>query len=385
MAATATNWQTIGHDKAIAALTRGAADGRVAHAYLIVGPPNSGKMTLAMDIARMVNCSAPSAAEKPCGECRQCDRVTRALHADVRVIAHESGGSSTRSAVGVDQIRELQKEANLKPYEGKYRVFIIDGAELFTQEAANALLKILEEPPADVIFALLAVEARGEGADESAAYASYRHSGAARRDRIAELLDAVPRVGGVLPTIVSRCQVLELRPLPVALVADEIERRFDAPPPLAQEIARLSGGRMGLAMRFAASPDPLAQRNERLDEIEEALGAGLAERFAYAERQAAAFAKERGAVYDELDLWLSWWRDALVVKEGCPEFAANLSRMDALQTAAAACSSADAAAAVRAAQETAAMLEANVNARLALEGMMLRMPQVALPAGKAAG
>lgn len=377
------DWQTIGHDKAVATLARGMESGRMAHAWLFAGPPRVGKMTLALDVARLVNCIADGAAIRPCGECRQCRRITDSLHADVRVISRggASSGNTRRTAISVEQIRELQRDAILKPYEGKYRVFIIEDAENFTQEAANALLKMLEEPPDDVMFVLLASEVRENTVDESAGYIAYapQHE----QDRITALLDAVPQVGGILPTILSRCQTLELRPLPVAAVQSELRCRFDLPSGDITEIARLSGGRLGWALQAAAEPQVLARRSERLDEIEATLSAGLDEKFAYAERQAAAFGRSRVAVYEELKLWIGWWRDVLVIREGNDGLMINLSRQVALRAAASACTSAQVVAAIHAVQETTAMLESNVNPRLCIEGMLLRMPHLELPTSEA--
>ena len=372
----AANWQTIGHDSAVSTLTRSMASGRMAHAWLFAGPSRVGKMTLALDLARLVNCTADDTESRPCAECRQCRRITSSLHADLRVISQGGGdgSASRRTAISVEQIRELQRDAVLKPYEGRYRVFIIEDAENFTQEAANALLKMLEEPPADVIFALLASEVRENTVDESAGYITYTPEH--EQDRITALLEAVPQVGGILPTILSRCQTLELRPLSAALVQSEIESRFDLPSHDVTEIARLSGGRLGWALQAAAEPQMLARRSERLDEIESTLSGGLDDKFAYAENQAAAFSRSRNAVYEELQLWLNWWRDVLVIREGNDDLAVNLSRLDALNSAASECTSAQVVAAIRAIQETTAMLESNVNPRLCIEGMMLRMPQI---------
>ncbi len=371
------DWQTIGHDKAVATLTRSMESGRMAHAWLLAGPPHVGKMTLALDLARLINCTAGDPKGRPCGDCRQCRRIANSLHADVRVISQggTAGSTSRRTAISVEQIRELQREAALKPYEGRYRVFIIEDAENFTQEAANALLKMLEEPPEDVIFALLASEVRENTQDESAAgYITY--SPEHEQNRIAALLEAVPQVGGILPTILSRCQALQLRPLPVTTVQSELEGRFNLKPEVATEIARLSGGRLGWALQAAAEPRLLTRRSERLDEIEAVLSGGLDEKFAYAERQASAFSRSREVVYEEMRLWLSWWRDVLVIREGNHDLVLNLSRSSALRAAASACTSAQVVSTIRAIQETTAMLESNVNARLCIEDMMLRMPQL---------
>jgi DNA polymerase-3 subunit delta' len=341
MTTSGTEWRTIGHEKAISSLSRSMAEDRVSHAYLLLGPRQVGKMTLALDIARMVNCQSQ---EKPCGQCRQCRRITESLHADVRIVAVESRSGrdgNSRTLISVDDIGELQKEASLKPYEGRHRVFIIDGADYLSDPAANRLLKTLEEPPDDVIFILLASDA-----------------------------------GAMLPTIVSRCQQLELRPLPLDQVAGELHARYGADHETALEVARLSGGKPGWALEAMSKPETLERRSERLVVIEETLRGGLQERFAYAEAQANAFSRSRETVARELQLWREWWRDALVIKEGATDFVTNLSRLESLKAAAEELSSAQITSVIKAVQETMELLERNVNARLALEQLMLALPRI---------
>ena len=155
-------FRTVGHDKAVKALTRAIDSDRIAHAYLIAGPPQIGKMTLAIDIARAVNCVADEQPNmfgetepKPCNTCGPCDRITRGLHTDVRVVTlGQDSRGRTQTLISIDQVREVQREASLRPSEGKYRVFIFDRAEYLSQGAATALLKTLEEPPDQVIFIL---------------------------------------------------------------------------------------------------------------------------------------------------------------------------------------------------------------------------------------
>ena len=339
-------WTTIGHDKAVNTLKRGLEEGRLSHAYLVAGPPQVGKMTLAMDIARVVNCLAPSADTgvsgiEPCGDCNQCTRIADALHADVRVLGldtQEDGRS--RVAIGIDQVRQLQGEASLKPYEGRYRVFIFDAAERLSEEAANSLLKILEEPPDQVVLLLLTSD-----------------------------IDALPL------TVVSRCQKLELRPLPMSQVAHELETRYQLHHEKANEIARLSGGRLGWAFQALSEPDLMEHRAETLAAIESTLGGTLQQRFLYGFNVASTFMRNRQSARLELALWLQWWRDVLIIKEGVPELVTNVSRMDTLQIAAKALSSAQVVGALRAIQETSHYLERNVNARLALEELMLVLPR----------
>ncbi len=332
-------WRTIGHEKAVNSLRRGMQECRLSHAYLLVGPSNVGKMTLALDLARMVNCLEN---EKPCGECSQCRRIEEGFHADVRIVGLEpqkTGDGRSRVAIGIDQVRDIQRDASLKPYEGRHRVFVFDGAEHLSEEAANSLLKILEEPPEQVIIVLLA-------------------SDSAR----------------LLPTILSRCQKLELKLLPTPILAHELESRYDVDSQKALEIARLSGGRPGWAFQAISQPDLLDSRVEKLSEIANTFNSGMEERFSYAARLASKFSQNRESARQELELCLEWWRDVMLIEEGVPDLVTNLSNMDVQQRMADSLTSAQVAGVIRAIQEAIDHLESNVNPRLALEGMMLAMP-----------
>ena len=337
-------WRTVGHEKAINTLRRALGGGMLSHAYLFAGPRHVGKMTLALDLARAVNCLEESADNRPCDDCNQCRRIADGLHADIRVVgleAQDSGTGRTRVNISIDQVRRVQRDASLKPYEGAYRVFIFDGAERLSEEAANSLLKILEEPPDRVILVLLG------------------SSG-----------------GGMLPTIVSRCQQMELRPLPLSLVARELETHHGADPEKAEEIARLSAGRLGWAVQAATEPELLEHRAERLATIEDTVRGGLEVRFSYAADLASVFSRDRNAARQEVALWLDWWRDVMVIREGVPELVGNLSRTENLRAVAQSLSSAQIAAAINAIQRIAGYLERNVNPRLALEELMLVLPRL---------
>lgn len=297
-------------------------------------------MTLAMDVARLLNCETDV---PPCAQCAQCRRVTGELHADVRIVRVEGTGREGRgrTAISIDQIRDVQREASLKPYEGRHRVFIIDGAEQLTEEAANALLKTLEEPPEEVVFMLLTADA-----------------------------DAL------LPTILSRCQRIELRPLALELIAEELVKRFGTDREKADELARISGGRPGWALAASEGPDVLELRASRLDTVEVTLRQGVEGRFAYAERLGTAFTRNREGALAELELMVQWWRDVLVVGQDKTELVTNLSRLETLKSAAGGVSSELAASAIKAVQETMSYLERNANPRLALDNLMLSLPTI---------
>lgn len=330
-------WQTVGHDAAVRALTRAIEQGRMHHALLLVGPPRVGKSALALDVARALNCIGE---DPPCGACRQCTRISASLHPDVRVIGvEEDGQGRARTLISIEQVREVQKEASLKPYEGAFRVFVIDGVDRLSDEAANSLLKTLEEPPEQVVLVLLASDA-----------------------------DAV------LPTILSRCRRLDLRPVSVDTIADHLVKALGVDDARADEVARLPGGKIGWAIQAAQEPALLERLADRLDVIERTVLSGLEPRFEYAAQLAGRFAQSRADVLDELGLWLGWWRDVMVVCEGKPELVWHSSRRPSLEEVATGLDAAQSAVAVRAVERTIGLLERNVNPRLAVEELMLTVP-----------
>jgi len=127
--------------------SRLTANHRLAHAYLLVGPQDSGKTQTALSVAQLVNCE--SEKSKPCGECAACRKIASGNHPDVHVI-----GNDEMDSIKIEDIRFLLGRAQLMAYEGKTKVFIIRNIELMTPEAANALLKTLEEPAANTLMIL---------------------------------------------------------------------------------------------------------------------------------------------------------------------------------------------------------------------------------------
>jgi DNA polymerase III gamma/tau subunit len=115
-------WQFVGQEKALSLLQCSVEAGSLGHAYLIIGPPHVGKMTLALDLARALNCEA---AERPCGECNSCRKIASRNHPDVQIIGLSQDGSDEAKLISIEQIRKVQHSANLPPYECKYNVFVI--------------------------------------------------------------------------------------------------------------------------------------------------------------------------------------------------------------------------------------------------------------------
>ncbi|MHC1578978.1 MAG: DNA polymerase III subunit delta' [Dehalococcoidia bacterium] len=281
-------WQVIGQDKIVSLLDYSLKTDAVAHAYLLVGPRHVGKGTLAINLAQALNCDGP---EPPCGQCHSCQRILEGKHADVTPI-----GLDSKTEIGIDDIRGLQRLANLPPYEGKCKVFIIDDAEYLSTEAANSLLKILEEPPPRVVWILLAAEERR-----------------------------------LLPTIISRCQRLELKPVPSERIQEALINSYNVDADKAKLLTRLCHGRLGWALSALTNGDMLEQRSQRIAGIVSLLSASLDQRFAHAQGLASEFSHNRKVGVEIMEMWLDWWRDLMLLKGGCSEGIINLDYVPTLE------------------------------------------------------
>src|SRR5262245_21987113 len=146
------NWNIVGHEWAVDMLKKHITHGTVRHAYLFSGPPGLGRRTLALRFAQALNCQAPIEAGIRCRQCRDCKQIESMRHADLTIVQSESEGGILK----VDQIREARKMLTLKPYMSKYRVALFLRFQEANDNAANALLKTLEEAPSYAVLILTA-------------------------------------------------------------------------------------------------------------------------------------------------------------------------------------------------------------------------------------
>jgi DNA polymerase III subunit delta' len=331
------SWNIVGHEWAVQMLQRDLAQGRERHAYLFTGPAGVGKRTLVAEFARALLCAE---AAPPCDVCRPCRLMAKGCHPDLFTVEPEISGKRVRVAkIKIEPVRQLIYSLALKPVEARRRVARLLNFEAANPESQNAFLKTLEEPPGTVVVLLTA-----ERADD------------------------------LLPTIVSRCEVVALRPLPLASVREALITRWQVPAARAEWLAHLSGGRLGWAVRMHGDEAALEARAQRLEDLARLLTASRVERMAYAERLAREGSLDR--IQDTLDLWLGFWRDVLLLSAGAAVPLSNPDRETDVRRLAQAVTPALAGQVIAALRQTGTLLEKNVNTRLALEVALLDWPRL---------
>jgi DNA polymerase-3 subunit delta' len=326
-------WDMLGHDWAVDLLQQHVAQGTFRHAYLLIGPQGVGRRTLALRFAQALNCLKPPTPGVPCRQCSACQRIERMQHPDLAVVQADQFGGTLK----VDQVRELQHSLALAPYEARYRIALFLRFEEAHISAANALLKTLEEPPPQVV-----------------------------------LLVTAESIESLLPTIVSRCEVLRLRPLSIEAVQLALQERWQLPAEEARLLAHLSGGRPGRALQLYQSPASLGLRKRWLDEHRRLLSTGRVERFAYSE----SHWRDREQLRQLLLTWLSLWRDVLMRASGASTPLANLDREEEIEALAVGMGAESAFATTALLQRTLDLIDRNVNARLAMDVLLLDLPSL---------
>jgi DNA polymerase-3 subunit delta' len=208
--------QGVGHSAARLSLRNAVERGTINHAYLFTGPQAVGKFTVALAFAASILCP-----EGGCAECNVCRRVLAGTHPDVTVV--RPAGKN----IPVDTIRGIRMDAFKRPSEASHKVYIFKEADRMWEEGASTLLKVLEEPPGDVVFILVTANP-----------------------------------GAVLPTIRSRCQEVRFANVPIEELKDYLVTGRGASPERAELIARLTGGVLGRALDWCDQPWRLARRDD---------------------------------------------------------------------------------------------------------------------------
>jgi DNA polymerase III subunit delta' len=324
-------WGVYGHDWAVDYLRKGMLNNRVRQAYLITGLPSIGKTRFAHAFAMALNCAHEDVTCRPCGECRSCKLMMSGNHSDMVY----SELDSNTGALKIEALREVMRRLSLKPYESRYRIAIISDFDHARGQAQDAILKTLEEPPPHAIILLLATSAEQ-----------------------------------ALSTIISRCQVVHLRPVPSDTLRQVLIDRYQTEPERANLLSRLSSGRIGWAIDAVEREEVLAQRDTALTLLEEIVKMSRAARFDVA----GDLSKDKSALMPLLELWQTYWRDILLHASGSHIKPCNSDRAESIERLMYDVSEDDALKALKATQTLMRQLSANINLRLAIEVMLLDYP-----------
>lgn len=352
---------------------------RVSHAYLFTGPAGSNKTMAAYALAQAIICPKGPAGPRggECGDCAGCSRVKRKKHPDVHYYA--PGGAN---GYLVEQIREIVADTSLAPIQAKVKVYIIDRVELLGTAAANAFLKTLEEPPANVVMILLG---------------STRES--------------------VLPTILSRCQVVPFRHIPATEAAGIVSQNTGASKEMSRIAIEACGGSITRAIEFLRAPgnERLAFRNRvltvlaslrraddwdvigyaadlvlaskaPLDHVREAQEAELAENADFLAKSAirqiearnkrALSAKTTEYLRQLTAIIRSWLRDVMVVCSAVPELVINVDARAAIEDAASATDEVRVALALRAVDRCDEAISYNVSPETCIDTLLFEVREV---------
>ena len=339
------NWNMLGHEWAVEMLRQQVACGEVRHAYLFCGPPGVGRRTLAIRFAQALNCTQPVAAGIPCGTCRDCKHIEAMQHPDLSIIEPTRIDSETKELIPIlngkiriPEIRELRKKILLKPFQSKYRVLLFLRFNQADAPPANALLKTLEESPAHAILLLTA-----ETPEQ------------------------------LLPTIVSRCEILRLRALPVSVIqADLLQLGLKSD--RARLLAHLSGGRPGYARNLMNDTTILENREERLNDLQTLLTAPRVEKFSYADKLSKE--KDKEIMHQTILIWLSYWRDVMLRTAKADTPLINIDRQTEIEFLAGRLNLSTTRHFVSELESALEKMDRNVNSRLLAEVLLLDLPKI---------
>lgn len=261
-------YQIIGHESIIEHLKNAIQTKKVSHAYLLQGEEGMGKKLIATVFAKTLQCE--EGGIEPCNQCKSCMQVDSNNHPDIIWVNHE------KASIGVDDIRsQVNHNIQVKPYNSPYKIYIIDDAEKLTEQAQNALLKTIEEPPEYAIVLLLA-----------------------------------DNINAILQTILSRCVKLSLKSVDKTAIKEFLMVQYQIPDYAAGVAADFSGGNVGKAIKYASSEEFTRMKDNVLHLLKYIDDMELYEVIAGLK----TFTADKGSIDDYIDLMMLWYRDILMFK-----------------------------------------------------------------------
>lgn len=314
-----------GQDRAVEFFRSSVNRNKLAHAYLFLGPQGLGKTLLAKELAKFLNCEKPVKDEDLkidcCNSCISCRKINDLNHPDVHWIKTQQSRK-----ILIDEIRLAQREISLKSYEGKLKVLIILEAHNMTEEAANSLLKTLEEPPGHSLIILTSTD-----------------------------------INGLLPTIISRCQIIRFYPINYERLKAILTQRHKLKPNDLHFLSAQAEGSLGRALSLQ-DQDALGKKNR------------LIERVCRFDRRSSSIdvfnLKDKKELANQIRYLLNWFRDILIFKVGLPASSIiNADRLEGIKSQAKMFNLQELEQIITEIDQTHRLIESNVNPKIALEVM----------------
>lgn len=331
------SWPVIGHTHVVAYLQHVLKTNALVHAYVFIGPQHVGKTTVAdLFISRLL-CAAPSENQLPCGTCIHCRHILTHSHPDcidiVRNTDEETG--TVASWISVEQVRSLQNQLHAKPFLAERKVVRIFDADRLSTEAANSLLKALEEPGPGTVFVLM-----------------------------------TSRAGDVMPTILSRCQAVYFTPVPHATMLQALGEQYDAKKK-AETLAAIAHGCPGIAIRYMQEPEAL---EAMLAKAHECLALHRLDRPQQLLRGVAGKEITRQQAREQLALWQLLLRDLLLLHHGQSETLTFVALRTELEAIAQHYTPHQLTELLEDTNQLEAYIDANVSPKWILESLILQLP-----------
>lgn len=321
----------IGHEDIVKHFKSSIELGKISHAYILNGEKGAGKKTVASVFAKSLQCE--NGGPDPCGTCRSCLQAESGNQPDIIWVSHEKPG-----VISVDEIRtQIVNDINLKPYSSRYKIYIVPDAQLMNPQAQNAILKTLEEPPEYAVIMLL-----------------------------------TNNVDKFLPTVLSRCIVLNFKPVQPLDMIQYLMETLEIDQEKARFCTDFAQGNLGKAVRLAITPDYLEIKEDcirllrripemEMDEIIQAV---------------KNMGKYKLDITDYIDIMTMWYRDILMVKiSNSPNKLIFKSEFSTMKKQASKASYEGMEKILEALDKLKIRLEANVNFDIAMELMLLTIKE----------
>ena len=321
----------VGHKQVVEHLQNAMENDHISHAYILHGEHGSGKSLLAATFAMTLQCE--KGGKEPCGQCRSCKQALTHNQPDIIYVQHEKPNT-----ISVDDIRrQINGDIEIKPYSSKYKIYIIDEADKLNQQAQNALLKTIEEPPSYAVVLLL-----------------------------------VSNISALLPTILSRCVTLKLGTVEDSLIRDFLMEHLGVPDYTANICVAFAGGYLGKAVELASNEDFNNMKRDILSLLKDITQMELSDMV----QRVKALQEYKLRMDDFFDIVIMWFRDVLLFKAtndrngivfkeeaGAVVRQASLSGYDGIQNI------------IEALEKAKTRLKANVNFELTLELLLLTIKE----------